>query len=215
MKHLSYRNVQCLGLSILIFAAGSVRTMGGVCAMSDGSELPSDDGCMLAFVYNQEGDHRLVVLDEKNRRRYEAPLDEPKKAPFWEGSKVYVVDTSGRAQGFTIASDKLVAGKEETLSEGLVRVAEYVRSQHRLYLIRSGYDDQRKVFNELVAIDFPARKTLWTKRLDESGLLRVYDSTVSVTGEKLVQVFNSNTGEKVPGISAAKSASSGDGSAQK
>ncbi len=215
MKHVHSRILLCLGVSTLICGAGRDRALAGGCAVSDGSELPSADGCMLAFVYNQEGDHRLVVLDEKNRRRYEAPLDEPKKAPFWEGGKVYVVDTSGRAQGFTIASNKLVAGKEETLSGGLVRVTEYVRSQHRLYLIRSGYDGQRRVFNELVAIDFPARKTLWTKRLDEAGLLRVYDSTVSVTGEKLVRVFNSNTGEKVPGISPAKSASSGDGSAQK
>ena len=70
MKYLSYQNVHALGLSILIFAMGPIRTMGGGCAVSDGSELPSNDGCMLAFVYNQTNDHRLVVIDEKNRHRY-------------------------------------------------------------------------------------------------------------------------------------------------
>jgi len=210
MKHLSYRNVQCLGLSILIFAAGSVRTMGGVCAVSDGSVLPSDDGCMLAFVYNQTNDHRLVVIDEKNRRRYEAPLKKAKTAPFWEGGKVYVLDISGSVQGFSIGSDSLVSEKEETISAGLVRTAEYIRSQSRLYLIRTGWDGQRKIFYELLAIDFPVRKTLWTKRIDDPGLLRIYAPYVCVVGGKLVQVFNCDTGEKVAGIEAAKAAASTD-----
>lgn len=183
--------------------------------MSDGSMLPSDDGCMLAFVYNQKDDHRLVVLDEKNRRRYEVPLKQPKQAPFWEGGKVYVLDVSGSVQGFSIVSDRLVAEKEVTVCAGLVRTAEYVRSQHRLYLIRSGYDDQRRVFNELLAIDFPARKTLWTKRIDEGGLLKIYDQHVCVTGGKLVQVFNCDTGEKIAGIEAAKAAESADANAHK
>lgn len=207
MKHLSYRNVQCLGLSILIFAAGSVRTMGGGCAVSDGSELPSDDGCMLAFVYNQKDDHRLVVIDEKNRRRYEAPLDRSRIAPFWEGGKVYVVGHSGSIQGFTIGSDRLIAGKVETISAAVVFTAEYARSQHRLYLIRTGWDDhQHKNFHELSAIDFPARKTLWTKRIDDPGLLRIMDQYVCMTGLNLVQVFNCDTGEKIAGIEAAKAA---------
>jgi hypothetical protein len=207
MKHLSYRNVQCLGLSILIFAAGSVRTMGGGCAVSDGSELPSDDGCMLAFVYNQKDDHRLVVIDEKNRRRYEAPLDRSRIAPFWEGGKVYVVGHSGSIQGFTIGSDKLIAGKIEAISAAVVFTAEYARSQHRLYLIRTGWDDhQHKNFHELSAIDFPARKTLWTKRIDDPGLLRIMDQYVCMTGLNLVQVFNCDTGEKIAGIEAAKAA---------
>ena len=210
MKHLNYRNVQCLGLSILIFAAESVRTMGGVCAVSDGSVLPSNDGCMLAFVYNQTNDHRLVVIDEKSRRRYEAPLKQAKTAPFWEGGKVYVLDISGSVQGFSIGSDRLVAEKEETISAGLVRTTEYVRSQSRLYLIRTGWDDQRKIFYELLAINFPARKTLWTKRIDDPGLLRIYDPYVCVVGGKLVQVFNCDTGEKVAGIEAAKAAAAAD-----
>jgi hypothetical protein len=215
MKHLSKRNICCLSLLTLISAAWPMSAKAGGCAVSDGSELPTDDGCMLAFVYNQEGDHRLVVLDEKNHRRYEAPLDEPKKAPFWEGGKVYVLAISGRVQGFSIVSDRLVAGKEESLSAGLVLVAEYVRSQHRLYLIRSGYDDQRRVFHELLAIDFLSRKTLWTKPIDEAGLLRIRDSNISVTGEKLVQVFNSDTGEKIGGIETVKAAASADPNGRK
>jgi len=215
MKYMSYRNICCLGLATLICAAWSDSALAGGCAVSDGSMLPSDDGCMLAFVYNQKDDHRLVVLDEKNRRRYEVPLKQPKQAPFWEGGKVYVLDVSGSVQGFSIVSDRLVAEKEVTVCAGLVRTAEYVRSQHRLYLIRSGYDDQRRVFNELLAIDFPARKTLWTKRIDEGGLLKIYDQHVCVTGGKLVQVFNCDTGEKIAGIEAAKAAESADANAHK
>ena len=165
---------------------------------------------MLAFVYNQTNDHRLVVIDEKNRRRYEAPLKQAKSAPFWEEGKVYVVDVSGNAQGFSISSDRLVAEKEETISAAVVRTAEYVRSQHRLYLIRTGWDDQHKIFYELLAIDFPARKTLWTKRIDDPGLLRIMERYVCVTGLKLVQVFNCDTGEKIGGIQAAKAAASVD-----
>src|SRR5437016_9092360 len=78
MKHINYRRICYLSLATLISVAATIRITGGVCAVSEGSLLPSEDGCMLAFVYNQERDNRLVVLDEKNRRRYEAPLDEPK-----------------------------------------------------------------------------------------------------------------------------------------
>jgi len=215
MKHLNYQNIYFLGLSILIYAVGSVRTMGGACAVSDGSELPSNDGCMLAFVYNQTDDHRLVVIDEKDRRRYEAPLKQAKPAPFWEGGKVYVIDVSGSVQGFSIGSDRLVAEKEETISASVVRTAEYVHSQHRLYLIRTGWDDQHKIFYELLAIDFPARKTLWTKRIDDPGLLRIMERYVCVTGLKLVQVFNCDTGEKIAGIEAAKAAAAADTNAHK
>ena len=215
MKHLSYRSVHCLGLLILICAAGAVRTMGGVCAVSDGSVLPSDAGCMLAFVYNQTNDHRLVVIDEKNRRRYEAPLDRSRIAPFWEGGKVYVVGHSGSIQGFTIGSDRLIKGKVGTISAAVVFTAEYARSQHHLYLIRTGSDDQQKIFYELLAVDFPARKTLWTKRIDDPGLLRIMDQYVCVTGLTLVQVFNCDTGEKIAGIEAAKAVTSADANAHK
>ena len=215
MKHLSHRTVYCLGLSILICAVGSVRIMGGNCAVSDGSELPSDDGCMLAFVYNQTDDHRLVVIDEKNRRRYEAPLEKAKSAPFWEGGKVYVVDVSGSVQGFSIGSDKLVAEKAESISAGVVRTTEYVRSQHRLYLIRTNWDDQHKIFYELSAIDFPVRKVLWTKRIDDPGVLKIIQPYVCVTGLKLVQAFNCDTGEKLGGIEAVKAAASADANEQK
>jgi hypothetical protein len=215
MKHWKYRNVYYLGLLIVICVASSVRTLAGGIAVSDGSKLPSDDGCMLAYMYNQEGDHRLVVIDGKNHRQYEASLDNSRMAPFWEGGKVYVVAHSGMMQGFTISSDKLVAAKEETISAGVVRHMEYVRSQHRLYLIRTGFDDQRKIFYELSAIDFPARKTLWTKRIDDPGLLTILDGYVCVTGLKLVEVFNSETGEKIGTIAAAKSAPSEDAKSQK
>lgn len=182
--------------------------------MSDGSELPSNDGCMLAFVYNETNDHRLVVIDEKNRRRYEAPLKEASYAPFWEGGKVYALDLSGSVRGFHIGSDRLVAEKVETISAGVVRTAEYVRIQHRLYLIQTR-DDQQEIFYELLAINFPARKTLWTKRIDDPGLLRVMHPYVCVMGLKLVQVFNCDTGEKIGGIEAAKAAASADAKAHK
>jgi hypothetical protein len=206
MKNLSYQNIRSLGLLILICALGSVRAMGGGCAVSDGSKLPSDDGCMLAFVYNQTDDDHLVVIDEKNRHHYEAPLKHGGLAPFWEGGKVYVVDHYGSLQGFTIGSDRLVAGKEETISTNAVRTIEYVRSQHRLYLIQTRWDDdQHKNFYELLAIDFPARKTLWTKRIDDPGLMTIMGPLyVCVTGLKLVQVFNCDTGEKMGEIKAAK-----------
>jgi len=170
---------------------------------------------MLAFMYNQEGDHRLVVIDEKDRRRYEAALDNSRMAPFWEGGKVYVVAHSGIMQGFSIGSEKLVAEKEEIISAAVVREIEYVRSQHRLYLIRTGFDDQRWILYELSAIDFPARKTLWTKKIDDPGLLTILNGYVCVTGLKLVEVFNSDTGEKIGTIAAAKSATSADAKAQK
>jgi hypothetical protein len=190
--------------------------MGAGCALSDGSALCSDDGCMLAFVYNQTDDHRLVVIDEKNRRRYEAPLKEVSRAPFWEGGKVYVVDHSGIVRGFRIGSDRLVAEKTETISAGIVRRAEYVRSQHRLYLTQTKWNDQQKIFfHELLAIDFPARKALWTKRIDDPGLLRVMPPYVCVMGLKLVQVFNCDTGEKIGGIKAAQAAASADANAHK
>lgn len=173
--------------------------------MSDGSVLPTDDGCMLAFAYNQKGGDRLVVIEEKNRRRYEAPLASPGMAPFWEAGKVYVVAHSGSMRGFVIGSDKLIPEKAETICAEVVRTAEYSRGQHRLYLIRSFWDDGRKSFlHELSAIDFPARKTLWTKRLDDPGLLSIRERYVCVVGLKLVQVFSCDTGEKPAGVDAAK-----------
>jgi hypothetical protein len=214
MKYLSYRTICCLGLSILISPAWLVSSLAGGCAVSDGSELPSDDGCMLAFVYNQKDDHRLVVLDEKSRRRYEATLQEPKKAPFWEEGKVYVLGTSGTVQSFSLTPSGLVAGKEESLLTGIVRSSKYLRGQHRLYVIRSGYDDQRNPFNELVVIDFPARKTLWTKRLEEAGQLNIY-TTVTVTGENLIQVFDCDTGAKVTKVSTVNAAPANDVNGQK
>jgi hypothetical protein len=206
MKNLRYRTIRFLGLPTLVCAAWSVSAMAGGVAVSDGSELPSHDGCMLAFVYNQTNDHRLVVIDEKLRRRYEAPLENSRMAPFWEGGKIYVVAHSGTIQGFSIGADKLVPEKVETISAGVVRTSEYSRSQHRLYLIRTGYDNEHTVFYDLQAIDFPTRKTLWTKRIDDPGSLRIMDEYVCVTGLKLVQLFNRDTGKKIGTIEAATAA---------
>jgi hypothetical protein len=209
MKQNGIRKAAIFGLSILICSAMPTHTIGGGIAVSEGSKFSSDDGYMLAFVYNQTDDHRLVVIDEKNRRRYEAPLNEPRMGPFWEGGKVYVVGHSGSVQGFSIGSEKLVADKEETKLMPVVRDIEYVHSQHRLYLIRTFWDTQRKLFNyELSAIDFPERKTLWTKKIIEPGILRIYDPYICITGEKLVQAFNCETGEKIGGIQVAKPAAS-------
>jgi hypothetical protein len=47
------------------------------------------------------------------------------------------------------------------------------------------------------------------------GLLRIRDSNISVTGQKLVQVFNSDTGEKIGGIETAKATASADPNARK
>ena len=212
---MNFRNMCCLWLLTLVSVTWPISAKAGGCAVSDGSKLPSENGCMLAFMYNQEGDHRLVVIDEKDRRRYEAALDNSRMAPFWEGGKVYVVAHSGIMQGFSIRSEKLVAEKEEIISAAVVREIEYVRSQHRLYLIPTGFDDQRRILYELSAIDFPARKTLWTKKIDDPGLLTTLNGYVCVTGLKLVEVFNSDTGAKIGTIAAAKSATSADAKAQK
>jgi hypothetical protein len=159
---------------------------------------------MLAYVYNQTEDHRLVVIDEKSRHRYEAPLKEANTAPFWEGGRIYSVDVTGVVRGFRIGSDKLVAEKEEAIAEHTVAHIGYDRSQHRLYLIQVEWsDEQKSFFYELSAIDFPARKSLWTKRIDEPGLLRIIRPYVCVTGLRLVQVFNCDSGEKLGEIEVA------------
>jgi hypothetical protein len=155
------------------------------------------------------------VLDEKNRRRYEAPLEKAKSAPFWEGRKVYVVDTSGSLQGFSIGSNKLIAEKTETVSPGVVRETEYVRSQHRLYLIRSKFNDQRKISYELSAIEFRTRKVLWTKEIVSPGPLTIIQPYVCVTGLEQVQVFNCDTGEKLGFVVAAKAMSDADSNEHK
>jgi hypothetical protein len=215
MRNWNYRSTCSLWVWTSICAAWPLGVLAGGCAVSDGSQLPSDNGCLLAFAYNQAGDERLVVIDEKNDRRYEARLGSPRLAPFWEGGKVYVIATSGSLQGFSIGSGKLVPEKAETISAGVVRTAEYSRGQRRLYLIRTAWDTQQKIFYELVAMDFPARKTLWTKRVDDPGLLRIMEGYVCVAGLKLVEVFNCDTGEKIGGIDATKAARSPDAKAHK
>jgi hypothetical protein len=205
----NYRNLHALGFSLLACVLATGRTMGGACAVSDASEMPSAEGCMLAFTYNQTDDHRLVVIDETNRHRYEAPLKESQYPPFWEDGKVYVVNVSGVLQGFRISSDKLLAEKEETISAAaIVREIAYNRSQRRLYLIRTGYDNQRNVLYDLLALDFPSRKTIWTKRIDEAGVLRVFEPYICIMGQKLVQVFGCESGAKIAGIEAAKAIAS-------
>lgn len=194
--------VRFIGLLILIWAAGSVRGLAGACAVSDASALCSEDGCMLAFSYNQEGDCRLVVLDEQHHRHYEAPLDNARMAPFWEGGKVYVLSVSGEVQGFSIKSGKLVPEKAKALVPEVVAQSAY--AQHRLYCIHTVIDSQRKISHYLSATDFPTRKTLWTKKIEDLGLIRVMDQYVCVMGLNLVQVYNCETGEKIAGIAAAK-----------
>ena len=197
MKNLSLGSKHRIGLSILFCLIGLSRAFGGGCAVSDGSMLSSEDGCMLAFVYNQANDHRLVVLDEKNHQHYETPLENSRMAPFWEDGKVYVVAHSGDIQGFQISSNKLVAEKKEVLTPGVVRTIGYHRSKHRLHLVRTFYDEQRQIHYELSAIEFPSRKTLWTKSVDDPGLLQPWDNSVCMIGLESVQVFNSNTGERI------------------
>jgi len=214
MKRINFRNMRCWWLLTLISITWPIDARAGGCAVSDGSELPSDDGCMLAFMYNQKGDHRLVVVDGKNHRQYEAPLDNSRLAPFWADGRVYVVDHAGSVQGFSIGTDKLVPGKVETVSTNVVRTAEYSRSQHRLYLISTSYDDQRRILYELSAMDFPTKKTLWTKKIDDPGLLTILDGYVCVIGLKLVEAFNSDTGQKIGTIAAAKSATAADAKVQ-
>jgi hypothetical protein len=204
MKLLTHRSVRRIGLAILICATASVRTMGGGIMVSDASKLPDKDGCLLAFTYNQKDDDRLVVIDEKNHRYYEAPLKRPKQAPFWEGGKLYVVGHDGSLQGFTIGLDKLVAEKEETITTNVLWTAEYSRSQHRLYLICTYWDKQRTAFHELSAIDFPTRKTLWTTKIDDPGSLTIMESYVCIKGLKLVQAFNCDTGVKLGEIEGAR-----------
>lgn len=197
-------NVRFIGLLIFIWAAGAVRSLAGGCAVTDGSMLPSEDGCMLAFAYNQEGHERLVVLDEKNRRRYEARLDNARMAPFWEGGKVYLLSHSGEIQGFSIKSGKLVSETAEALVPEVVRESAYDRDQRRLYWIRTTFDSHRKISYNLSAMDFPTRKTLWTKRIEDPGLITVLGQYVCVMGLNLVEVYNCETGEKIGGIAAAK-----------
>jgi len=219
MKYLNSRIVCGSVLPVLLcFCAAETATGGGI-AVGDGSELPSENGCMLAFAYNQKGDDRLVVLDEVNRRRYEVPLTSPRKAPFWDGGKVYVVSVDGMMQGFLVSSNNLIGEKEERISSGLILTVVFNREQHRLYLIRSGRDTEFTSSNyELVAINFPARKTLWTKRLDEPGLLTIggiLGPYVCVNGQNLVQVFNCNTGGKLGGIEVPNEAASPAANAKK
>lgn len=205
MKHWNFRKVYCGGLLILTFMALSLRTLAGGCAVSDGSQLPGNDGCMLAFVYNQEGDNQLVVFDGKNLRQYESPLNGTKMAPFWEGGKVYVLDNSGTVQAYRIGANRLIPEKLETLStNSVVRTEEYSRGQRRLYLICTSWDDQHRIRYELSAMDFPARKTLWSRRIDDPGPLRIMEPYVCMTGLKQVQVFNCDTGKKIGSIAAVK-----------
>ena len=208
MRYLSCRSVQGLAwfgsLTLLCFW-GPARAAAGGCAVSDASNLPSAEGCLLAFAYNQKDDDRLVVIDEINHRRYETPLKEPGKPPFWDHGKVFVVHPSGVLQGFQIVSKGLVAEKPETISDGAVFSAEFSGNQHRLYLIRTTWDVRLKKFvHDLLAIDFPTRKPLWTKRIDDPGLLSVMERYVCVMGPKLVQLFDCDTGEKIAGVEAAK-----------
>lgn len=204
MKVQKYRNLWCFGLVTVVGVSGPVSTFAGACAVSDGSILPTDDGCKLAYVFNQQGDDRLVVIDEQKRRRYEAPLERARMAPFWEGGKVYVVALSGNVQEFSISGDKLVAGKVETICPEVVRTAEYSRSQQRLYLIRTGWDKKKGAFSyELWAIDFPARKTLW-KKICDPGSLTVMGGYVCVTGLKQIEAFNSDTGKRISAGEARK-----------
>jgi len=203
MKHLRNQIAHCLGLTVLLSAIGLVRTMGGVCMVSDFSKF----GSKVAFVYNGESESRLVVIDEQNRHRYEAPLVDHAMAPFWEAGKVYVIGYSGNMQEFSIGTDKLVPEKDEKItSTGVVR--EYTHSGHRLYLTQTYFDDRRKVFYQLSVIDFPSRKTLWTVKVDDPGLLRVIEPYLCMTGLKLVQVFNCDTGEKIGKIKSAKAVAS-------
>jgi hypothetical protein len=206
MNVIRCRSMHWLGALTLFCLVWPIDTRAGGCAVSDGSVLPEEDGCKLAFVYNQEGDHRLVVLDEKTRHRYEAPLDNSRMAPFWEGGRIYVVAHSGSVQGFTIGAEKLIPEKLETISPGVVRDIAYSRSLHRLYLIRTSFDGERRIHYELSAIDFPGRRSLWTKKLDNPGLLTVLNGYLCVAGQKLVEVFNSDTGAKAGGIDATKGA---------
>jgi hypothetical protein len=205
MNDFSHRGVRCLGLAIVICGLSSLRAMGGACVFSDASSVPSENGCMLAFAYNQQDDCRLVVLDEKNRHRYEAPLKGPSVAPFWEGGKVYILGPDSKVQGFKVGPDRLIADEAETICAGVLRHAEYVRSQHRLYVIQTVWNDQQHAFvYDLMAIDFPARKILWTKRIDDPGLLKVMPPYVCMTGLQRVQAFNCETGEKLGGIEAGQ-----------
>jgi hypothetical protein len=197
MKNLSFGSNHRIGLSVLFCVIGLTRAFGGGCAVSEGSQLPSEDGCMLAFVYNQADDHRLVVLDEKNHQHYEAPLENSRMAPFWEDGKVYVVAHSGDIQGFQISSNKLVGEKKEVLTQGVLRTIAYARGKHRLYLIRTFFDEQRQIHYELSTIEFPSRKTLWTKSVDDPGLLQPWDNSLCMIGLESVQVFNSDTGERI------------------
>ena len=64
-------------------------------------------------------------------------------------------------------------------------------------MIRTVWDDKRKFSQELSAMDFPSRKTLWTRRIDDLGKLRVMGPSVCVMGTKLVQVFDFDTGKKM------------------
>jgi len=215
MKIVNFGTLHRSGLVALILA-GSISVRAGDCALGQGSTSPSKDGCTLAFMYNQKGDHRLVVIDERNRQRYEAPLETARMAPFWEGGKVYVVAVSGVVQGFSIGPDKLVPEKEERIAAEVVRDSDYDGSRHRLYLIRTIFDDRhREFFCELSAIDFPSRKTLWTKKLDDPGLLSIMDGKVYVSGLRLLQAFNGDTGKKIGTIAVGKSKTSADAGAQK
>ncbi|MCP5523646.1 MAG: hypothetical protein H7A46_19070 [Verrucomicrobiales bacterium] len=203
MKPTHVRGCRSVVLLVLIWTAGQVAMEAGNCAVADGSKLRSEDGCMLAFMYNQSDDHRLVVIDEKNRRRYEARMDHGGPAPFWEGGKLYLVDHSGTVQGFTVGEGRLVPGKPETLCPAVVRHVAYSCSQSRLYVIRTVVTQRREFFYELSAIDFPARKTLWTRRIDDPGVITLMGYGC-VTGLGSVEVFDCDTGATIGTIPVAK-----------
>jgi hypothetical protein len=61
----------------------------------------------------------------------------------------------------------------------------------------------------LSALDFPARKTLWSRRIDDPGTLQVTGSCLWVTGLSLVQMFNCDTGKKLAVVKAGYDAHDG------
>lgn len=192
-------------VNILLFASGFVRAWGGLIAVGDDSERPSDLGCTLAFAYNQKNDVRLVVLDELKRQRYEVSLSEPGKTPFWYDGKLFVIHVSGVMQTFVLSSNQLAEVKQETLTDGIVAWTKFSRSDHRLYIIWTKWNPARKEFqHKLQAIDFPSRKILWTQEIEEFGPMMAMEDYVSVNGLKHVLVFDKETGRLLGLVNAAK-----------
>lgn len=156
----------------------------------------------ISYIYGAGEERKLVVLFEKDDRRFELPLARAGFTPVSYKEKIFVVDSYGFLNAYSVDASGIHPEKEVVLTTNAVRAVECNPSLGIIFFVETAFSERRTtssahepVYN-LTAYDLNGRERLWSRRLKRPGVIATSGKVVCVISEDEVEVFEAGDGKQ-------------------